>query len=105
MNAASLALRHAFAHYELFSVLADGETAPTSDETGGFNMRKLFGSALSAGALFAASAAPAAAAPNERACHPRPNGASHGTVHAHHTVPHSNHQAHMSIPRVCRYPD
>lgn len=69
-------------------------------------MRKLVASALTGGALLSASVAPpAAAAPNASACHERPNGASHGTVHAHHTVPHDNHQAHMSIPRVCSYPD
>ena len=68
-------------------------------------MRKHIASALTGGALIAASvASPAAAAPNPHACHERPNGASHGTVHAHHTVPHQNHQAHMSIPKVCSYP-
>jgi hypothetical protein len=69
-------------------------------------MRKLFASALTGGVLLAASASPAAAAPakDSPACHERPNGASHGTVHAHHTVPHRNHQAHMSIPKNCDYP-
>ena len=68
-------------------------------------MRKHLASALTGGVLLATSvASPAAAAPNERACHERPSGASHGTVHAHHTVPHTSHQAHMSIPRVCDYP-
>ncbi len=68
-------------------------------------MRTLFATALTATALCAASfASPALAAPNPNACHERPNGASHGTVHAHHTVPHKNHQAHQSIPRNCNYP-
>jgi hypothetical protein len=59
-------------------------------------MRKRFAAALSAGALVLVTAAPAAAAPNERAC---ANG--HGTHVAHETVPHDNHQAHMSIPHFC----
>ena len=66
-------------------------------------MRKLIAGIATGGALFAAPVA--TAAPNERACHERPNGASHGTVHAHHTVPHRNHQAHASIPKVCSYPN
>ena len=66
-------------------------------------MRKLFAATLTGGVLFASIATSAAAAPNRNACHERPNGASHGTVHAHHTVPHENHQAHASIPRVCDY--
>lgn len=68
-------------------------------------MRKLFVTALAGTALCAAAASPASAKPNENACHERPNGASHGTVHAHHTVPHKNHQAHSSIPKRCSYPD
>lgn len=69
-------------------------------------MRKLFAMALTGTALCAASvASPAVAAPNANACHERPSGSSHGTVHAHHTVPHENHQAHASIPKVCSYPD
>jgi len=69
-------------------------------------MRKLFVTAITGGALFAASVtSPATAAPNANACHERPNGASHGSVHAHHTVPHDNHQAHMSIPKFCDYPN
>ena len=62
-------------------------------------MRKLFAVVLTGGALIVA--VPASAAPSSNACHPRPNGASHGTVHAHHTVPKENHQAHASIPHFC----
>ncbi len=69
-------------------------------------MRRLFAAAVTGSALFVgAAASPAAAAPNPNACHERPNGASHGTVHAHHTVPHRNKQAHSSIPEFCDYPD
>ncbi|MCA1708292.1 MAG: hypothetical protein LC808_35455 [Actinobacteria bacterium] len=69
-------------------------------------MRKLLAAGLTGSALAAASvASPVTAAPNENACHERPNGASHGSVHAHHTVPEKNHQAHSSIPKNCDYPD
>ena len=61
-------------------------------------MRKVLTAAVSAGALMLATATPAAAAPNERAC---ANG--HGTHVAHMTVPHANHQAHMSIPHFCEH--
>lgn len=67
-------------------------------------MRKLFASTLTGGVLLAASvASPAAAAPNPNACHDRPGGAMHGTMHAHATVPESSHQAHMSIPHFCEH--
>ena len=68
-------------------------------------MRRLIVGALSGAALFVAGATPAAAAPSAQACGNGPHGTSHGTVHAHHTVPHDNHQAHQSIPKVCDYPD
>ncbi len=62
-------------------------------------MRKVLLGAACAGALLGGPAATAAsAAPNERAC---ANG--HGTQHAHATVPHANHQAHMSIPHYCEH--
>lgn len=65
-------------------------------------MRKLYAAALTTSALFGAVlASPAVAAPNKNACHERPNGASHGTAHAHQTVPHENRQAHASIPEFC----
>lgn len=62
-------------------------------------MRKFLVGAASASALLLATATPAVAAPNERAC---ANG--HGTQHAHATVPHEtrgNEQAHRSIPHFC----
>jgi hypothetical protein len=68
-------------------------------------MRRLSVGIVSAGALLFASASPAAAAPSPRACGNGPHGTSHGSVHAHHTVPHRNTQAHQSIPRFCDYPD
>ena len=65
-------------------------------------MRRALATALTGSALLvAATVSPAAAAPNENACHERPNGAKHGTAHAHQTVPHENHQAHGSIPHHC----
>ncbi len=67
-------------------------------------MRKLITGTLSSAALFFAAASPAAAAPSKAACGKGPHGTSHGTVHAHHTVPHDNHQAHASIPKNCSYP-
>ena len=63
-------------------------------------MRRILAGAVSAAALLT-FAAPAGAAPNERAC---ANG--HGTAVAHATVPHNtegNHQAHMSIPHFCEH--
>jgi uncharacterized low-complexity protein len=63
-------------------------------------MRKVLAGAASAGALLLATATPATAAPNPRAC---ANGA-HGTEVAHATVPHEtrgNMQAHASIPHYC----
>ena len=60
-------------------------------------MKKILAGTATSAALFLAAAAPAAAAPNKRAC---ANG--HGTQHAHATVPHANHQAHASIPYHCR---
>jgi hypothetical protein len=64
-------------------------------------MRRILAGAVSMAALVLTSAAPAGAAPNERAC---ANG--HGTAVAHATVPHNtagNHQAHMSIPHFCEH--
>lgn len=68
-------------------------------------MRRLFAGLLGVAALSLAAASPAAAAPSDRACGHGPHGASHGSVHAHHTVPRDNHQAHQSIPQFCDYPD
>ena len=67
-------------------------------------MSRLLAVTLSGAALFAAGASPAAAAPSLQACGNGPHGTSHGSVHAHHTVPHDNHQAHQSIPKFCSYP-
>jgi hypothetical protein len=63
-------------------------------------MRKVMAGVLTGGALLIAG--PAAAAPSTMspACHQRPNGAKHGTLHAHETVPHGN-PAHGSIPHHC----
>lgn len=66
-------------------------------------MRRLLAGALSGAAMFAAAVSPAAAAPSPKACGNGPHGTSHGTVHAHHTVPHGN-PAHRSIPQFCDYP-
>ena len=55
-------------------------------------------------ALLLGSAAPAVAEPAEQACRERPNGAMHGTDHAHDTVPHrteGNDNAHSRIPHYC----
>ena len=61
-------------------------------------MRRALVGILSAGALaMTAVAAPASAAPKERACAK----GKHGTEHAHETVPERNHQAHRSIPHHC----
>lgn len=68
-------------------------------------MRKSLVATLSGAVVFLGAASPAAAAPSDRACGNGPHGTSHGTVHAHHTVPHTNHQAHDSIPEYCSYPD
>ena len=61
-------------------------------------MQKRIAATLSAGALLLVTAAPAAAAPNERAC-----ADGHGTHVAHETVPHGNEQAHASIPHFCEH--
>ena len=66
-------------------------------------MRKIFATALAGGVMVATSlASPAAAAPNPEgpACHERPGGTMHGTLHAHATVPHGN-PAHGHIPHHC----
>ncbi len=68
-------------------------------------MRKVIIGTLSTAALFLGAVSPAAAAPSQKACGNGPHGTSHGTVHAHHTVPHKNHRAHAAIPRNCSYPD
>ena len=67
-------------------------------------MRRVLAGTLSGAALFLGAVSPAAAAPSAKACGHGPHGTSHGTVHAHHTVPHDNHQAHQSIPKFCSYP-
>ncbi len=60
-------------------------------------MRRILAGAATAGMLLlGTAAAPAAAAPNDRAC-----AKGHGTMVAHATVPHKNHQAHTSIPHFC----
>lgn len=62
-------------------------------------MRRILAGVATVGMLLlGTAAAPAAAAPNAAAC---ANG--HGTMVAHATVPHNNHQAHMSIPHFCEY--
>ena len=67
-------------------------------------MRRLLVGSLSGAALFAGAVSPVAAAPSPNACGNGPHGTSHGTVHAHHTVPATNHNAHQNIPKVCSYP-
>lgn len=68
-------------------------------------MRKVLVGTLSGAALLLGAASPAAAAPSGKACGNGPHGTSHGSVHAHHTVPEKNHQAHESIPKNCDYPN
>ena len=68
-------------------------------------MRRLLAGTLSGAAMLIVGVSPAAAAPSQKACGHGPHGTSHGSVHAHHTVPHKNHQAHSSIPKNCDYPN
>lgn len=64
-------------------------------------MRRGLATVATAGvALVLGWVAPAVAEPAEPACHERPSGAPHGTLHAHSTVPHGN-PAHGHIPPYC----